>query len=150
MFGSLFFFSGELYRTWASDPFAKFFLPPYRDIEYFISYVGVRLFAPWLLSFLAAMLVSRIAEALDKKYESRFFEPEEIPLMAIGIFLSGYPGLFLYVLAILSGGVLLSAYYTLRSLGRAPLYYLWLPAAIFAILTENFLIPSGWRAAFIL
>ena len=120
----------------------KYALPPHQGLYYFFSYVGVRFLGPWVLAFLAALLVSRLAKKLNKRFEDRFFESEEIELMTLGIFLTGYPGFFIYLILILGVGSLVSVVYTLFSKGRMPFYYLWIPLALSAIIIENWLIPK--------
>lgn len=137
------------HEVWQSSPVMKYALPPYRGLYYFFSYVGVRFLGPWILAFLAALLVSRLAKKLNKRFEDRFFENEEIELMTLGIFLTGYPGFFIYLLLILGIGSLASLVYTLLSRGRMPFYYFWMPLALFAIIIENWLIPK-WGFADVL
>jgi hypothetical protein len=98
------------YRLWQASALSRFFLPPYQSWGYFFSYVGQRIFAPWLISFLAAIFISRLAGFFNRKYGERFFESEEISLMALGIFLTGYPGFFVYLILIFLGGILLSIF----------------------------------------
>ncbi|MEK9173245.1 MAG: hypothetical protein AAB594_01570 [Patescibacteria group bacterium] len=130
------------YEVWKTSPVMKYALPPHQGLYYFFSYVGVRFLGPWVLAFLAALLVSRLAKKLNKRFEDRFFESEEIELMTLGIFLTGYPGFFIYLILILGVGSLVSVVYTLFSKGRMPFYYLWIPLALSAIIIENWLIPK--------
>lgn len=150
IFGSSFFSAFAQYRAWQENGVAKFFLPPYQGIGYFLSTVYSRMFAPWLLSLIAAILASRLAGYCNRRFGERFFESEEIPLMALAIFLVGYPGFLFYIACMTAAGFLLSAFYSLFSKGRAPLYYLWLPMAIFVILIKNWLIPQSWLNIFVL
>ncbi|MBI3589446.1 MAG: hypothetical protein HY093_03510 [Candidatus Liptonbacteria bacterium] len=137
IFSLLTYWSYLQYELWSGEGgFGKFLLPPYQSIYYFFSYVGVRFFGPWILAFFAAILVSRLAKFLNRRFEERFFEPEEIELIALGTFLAGYPGFFFYLALILTVGVLFSAFYLLLSKGRLPLYYFWIPLAIFAIIMK--------------
>lgn len=138
------YWSVEQYKVWKASPFSQFFLPPYQPISYFISYVGVRFLAPWVLAFLAAALFSWVAKYFNRKFEERFFEKEEIELIALGVFLTGYPGFIFYLATILVAGALLSTFYSLLSRGRLPLYYFWMPFAIFAIIIKiKFLYTLG-------
>lgn len=137
------------YDAWHGSSFSKFFLPPYQPGLYFFSYIGWRIFAPWLLSLAAAYLASRLAEYWNARKGERFFEPGETRLFALGIFLAGYPGFLFYFAALLAAAVSLSAVYSFLRKGRAPLFYIWLPAAIFAILLKNSL-PGSFLNNFIL
>ncbi len=82
-----------------------------------------------------------VARFLNKKFEERFFEKEEIALIGLGVFLSGYPGFFFYLGIIMIFGVLVSLIYTILKKGRLPLYHFWLPASAFAMIIKVWLIP---------
>ena len=155
IFGLLTFWAILQYKLWGSSDLTKLFLPPHQSFGYFYSYVGKRFFAPWLISLLFAIVVSRTAKHLNKKYGERFFWNEEIELISFGIFLVGYPGFFIYLSLILVLGVLFSTFFTLLnfsleklgrasslfSKGRLPLYYFWIPTAILAIIIKVWLFP---------
>ncbi|MEK7547142.1 MAG: hypothetical protein AAB536_03130 [Patescibacteria group bacterium] len=137
------------YKLWKASALSVFLLPPYRDWSYFISYTGPRFFYPLLIAFFAAVVLKYVSEFLNRRFGERFFKPEESWFLAFGVFFTGYPGLFLYIPLILVAGILLSFFYFLLKKGRAPLFYLWLPVAIFAILLKN-QIPSSILNGFIL
>ena len=155
IFGTLVYWAVLQYRLWAGNDLTKTLLPPYQSFGYFYSYVGKRFFAPWLIALLFAIVVSRVSKLLNKKYGERFFENEEIELISFGIFLTGYPGFFIYLILILVLGVLFSTFFTLLnffleklgrassllSKGRLPLYYFWIPTAILAIIIKLWLFP---------
>ena len=148
IFGILGYWTYLHYETWSANSFTKAFLPPYQSFGYFYSYVGSRLVAPWLIALLAAYLVSGIAARLNKRFGGRFFEEEEVRFISLGTFLSGYPGFLFYLIFVLSSAVILSFFYTSMGRGRAPLYYLWLPLAIFAIIVKNWLLPGELLSQF--
>lgn len=149
VFGSSFYLAWLQYQAWASSgSFGKFLLPPYQKI-YFFYYVGWRIFTPWLVALAAAIIISQLAGFLNKRFGEKFLEPEEIKLLALGIFLTGWPGLLFFIAVALFSGLLWSITYHFLGKGRAPLFYLWLPAAIFAILIESML-PSEILNVFIL
>ena len=141
IFGFLVSDSVAQYKLWGGSEMTKMFLPPHQSIGFFISYVGFRFFAPWILAFLASWGISRLARKLNERFGERFFENEEIEFMALGIFLSGYPGFFVYLFLILTVGSLASVFYTIFSKGRMPLYYFWMPLAISAIIIVKWLAP---------
>jgi hypothetical protein len=85
---------------------------------------------------------------MNRFAHGRFFEPEEPWLAGTGAFLAGYPGFFAYVPLILIAGAALSGIYALNKKGRAPLYFLWLPAALLAILITKFLLPQHFTYQF--
>lgn len=160
IFGLLTYWAVLQYKLWGSSELTKHLLPPYRSFGYFYSYVGKRLFAPWFISLVFALVVSRTAKRLNKRFGERFFEREEIELISLGIFLTGYPGFFIYLTLVLLLAVLASAFFTLLnfsseklgrasslfSKGRLPLYYFWIPLAILAMIIKIWLFPAlGWQ-----
>lgn len=146
IFGIFLYWSKLQYELWGSGGFTKYMLPPYQGISYFLSYVGVRFWGPWVLAFLASVIVSRAAKYLNKKFGERFFENEEIELIALGVFLTGYPGFFIYLSLILVLGVMFSAAYQVLTKGRLPLYFFWMSMAVFAIIIKDWLVPAlGWE-----
>jgi len=136
------------YQVWSADPVSHLLIPPYTSAGYFIGYIGTRFFAHWILALLVALVLPAVASYFNRRSGERFFEKEELPLFALGIFLSGYPGFLFYIILLLLAELFLSAYYTARGKDRAPMYYLWLPLAIFAILITNWLIPREFTALF--
>ena len=84
------------------------------------------------------------ARVMNERHDKRFFEREEPLFFALGIFLSGYPGFLFYILTVFLIGILLSLYYAVMNKGRAPLYYAWFPAALFAILITNWAVPESF------
>ena len=142
IFGIAFYWSFLQYDVWQKHPLSKFLLPPYQSLTYYLQYVGTRIVAPWTISLLAALLLSELASRLNRRYGERFFEREETGFLALGLFLSGYPGFIFYILLLLTFELLFSMYYTLRGKGRAPLYYFWFPLSISAILIKNWLLPE--------
>ena len=142
------YWTATQYRVWHGDPVAKFLLPPYQSWSYFIGYVSDRFIGPFILSIAAAIFLMYIARTLNRRFGGRFFEPEEPVLFGIGVFLCGYPGMVFYVPLMLLVGALLTLWYQLRAKGRAPLYFLWLPVSLLAILITYFLLPPVLIAQF--
>ncbi len=137
-FGSAFYLAFSQYETWKGS----YFLPPYRSWSYFIFYVGSRVFVPLIVALLFAFILKFVCEFMNRRYHERFFEQEEGWLLALGVFLTGYPGLLVYIPLMLFAAFLLSVIYHFMKKGRTPLFYAWLPVAIFAILLES-LIPQS-------
>lgn len=141
VFALLFYQSYLQYQAWISDEFSKHFLPPYQSISYFVFYVAMRFFAPYLISLAAALIFLFFAKKINKKYEERFFEPEEPWFGALAFFLLSHPGwLFYFVFIIL---IYFIVHLLLLAISRKSLvislYYLWLPTAIFVILMQEWL-----------
>jgi len=125
-----------LYQATYEHPIGKFF-----DIEYvLISRIGVRIFAPYLISLIVAMFFMWIATKYNKKYNERFFEKEEIQIGGLSILLVGHPGWIFYLPAVIFVYLLLHIYHQIRhkSESRLPVYHLWVPTAIFVILISEY------------
>jgi len=142
------YFTYLQYESWSVNPLGKFYLPPHQGIDYFLFYTGTRIWGPWLIALAAAVLFGFLAHYFNRRFSERFFEQEEPWLFALGAFLTGYPGFLLYLVGVLFFGVLLSISYSLFSKGRAQLYWLWLPSALFVILMVQFVIPRGFLVQF--
>lgn len=131
-----------LYGAWQSGPLTVLLLPPHRSPAYFLGYVGARYLAPWVIAAAAAWAVYRSARFLNRRAGERFFEAEEPLMFAAAVFFVGYPGFIFYVLLLGVAAFLLTLAYSLFKLGRAPLYFLWFPAALFAILIMYEWLPA--------
>ena len=145
------FLSVLQYVAMASDPFSKFFVPPYQNIKYFIFAVaGVRIFAPYVMSFLISLIFLVVSSRYNKKFDEKFFEKEEIYMGSFSIFLVGHPQWMFYIIFLLLVYVLVQLYIRLvtrKVYERVPLYYLWVPTAIFVILISKYWLSSFdfWR-----
>jgi hypothetical protein len=140
--------SWQLYSSWLTSPINKFLLPPYTSFSYFARYVGTRLFAPFVVSLGAALLGGYIVSLLNRRYEERFFEKEEPYFFALCILCAGYPTFLFFIILFFLVGLIWSAVYQVSGKGRAPLYYLWFPTAILAILIVRFYLPVDILASF--
>jgi hypothetical protein len=144
----LFYQSYQQYQFWLENETAKYFLPPYQNINYFIFFIFARFFAPYLISLAVAFLFLFSAKRLNKKYGERFFEPEEPYLGALALFLTAWPGALFYfiglILIYLIIQIFIMFYYKFfvrvspREV-RVGLRYLWIPVGIFVILIEKWL-----------
>ncbi len=123
-----------LYTDWQANPLTKYLLPPYRSPAYFLGYIFWRVWGPWILAFLAALLAKWSAEFLNRRGGGRFFREEEPEMFAAAVFFCGWPGFIFYALVLAAAAAVLTAVYNFLGKGRAPLYFLWFPAALFAIL----------------
>lgn len=171
IFVLLFYQSFQQYQSWSQNEVSKYLLPPHRSINYFIFYVLARFFAPYLISLAVAILFLFSAKALNKKYQERFFYPEEPYFGALAIFLVSHPGWIIYIITVILIYLLIQIftliYYKLHSLTiersnaiersnqleqrlslrevRVSMHYVWLPAAIFVIIIINYWLQTlGW------
>ena len=140
--GATFYSAFARYQDWHEGTFTQYLLPPYQSADYFLADVGKKFFAAPLIALLAALILPRIAEFLNKKYEERFFYGEEFGLMRLGIFLVGYPGFLFYLVLVLGAGLALSYLFLLLGKGRAPFLYFWMPAAVLTIVLINWVLPE--------
>lgn len=129
------------YSLWSHHPVSRFLLPPYEGWGYFFMYAGMRFFAPFLISFAAALCAAGTMWWINRRYHERFFYHEEYWYAALSFFLVGYPGWLVYLILLLGVYVVIHACQLLFFHGRdarISLYYLWIPAAIFAILINTY------------
>ncbi len=146
--GALLYWVVALYISWKGSEIAKFFLPPYQSPVYFFE-TAWRFVGPWFLSGLAGSLLWKGAEYCNQKFGGRFLESGEAFLIGLGFFLSGYPGFLWYGAAMLALGLILSLIYEIAGWGRAPLYYWWVPVAMFGIILGNTVVPESLRTIFL-
>ena len=147
VFSFLFYDSYLQYSVWSQNEVTKLFLPPHQPINYFLFYVGMKFFGPYLISLIFAFLFFFVAKYLNKKYQERFFYEEEFFIGALAIFLIGYPLAIFYLIGVIS--IYLLAHFVLagasKNFGeRLSTYYLWLPIAIFVILISEWLVGLEW------
>ena len=64
-------------------------------------------------------------------------EREEYHLLALGIFLVGYPGFIFYIPIVLISGIIASLIF-IKKTERLPLYHFWIPTALIVILITEF------------
>lgn len=137
----LFYNSFQQYQSWSQNEVSKYLLPPHQSINYFIFYVLTRFFGPYLISLGAGLIFLLLAKILNKKYDERFFYPEEYYLGGISIFLTGHPGWLFYAVFLLIAYLLIHFYslFIIHNPERLSLYYLWIPMAIFVIIISKWL-----------
>ncbi len=142
VFTSIFFQIRQHYRLWLEDDVSKYLLPPYQDIGYFLFYAFTRFLAPYLISLAIALLFLLTAKVINKRYQKRFFYPEEPYVGALAIFLTSHPGWVLYSVIFISAYLafhLFEAGIHRHIYRRISTYWLWLPAAIFVIIIQRWL-----------
>lgn len=141
------YYSWNLYSVWQTNPVTAALLPPATPISYFIFYVFMWCFASYVLSFFMAILFLLAAQIINKKSGERFFEKEEPWLGATAIFLSGHPGWLVYLPCLVGSYLLVHVFFRLKMGSaavkeerdsRLPLYYFWIPVALFVILICRF------------
>ncbi|MBI5306016.1 hypothetical protein HZB04_00260 [Candidatus Wolfebacteria bacterium] len=153
IFALSFYYSYQQYVFWESAAPSKYLLPPYVGINYFIQYVGFKIFGPYLVSLASALIILFLMKSLNKKYEEKFFYSEEPYSAALAMFLSGWPGALFYfiglILIYLISHFFISIYYKLflkinLSEVRVSLRLWWIPTAIIAIILSNWLQITDW------
>lgn len=152
-FSLLFYQSYKQYQFWSQNEVSRYLLPPHQSINYFIFYALARFFAPYLISLAAAVLFLISANLLNKKYQERFFYPEEYYLGAISLFLVGHPGWLFYLALLIVIYLIIHLVALMRNnadsnaeqrgmVRRISLYYLWLAVAIFVIIFNKLFLSS--------
>lgn len=136
---------------WKQNELSSYLLPPYQSIDYFIYYCFNRFFAAYAISAIISFLFLFSASFLNKKCGECFFEPEEPYFGALAIFLTAWPGFLVYIVFLVFIYFLIHLYSLFvihDSSKRFSLYYLWLPASLFAIIINNFSIQNiaVWQA----
>lgn len=153
VFSSLIYYSYQQYIIWQSAEPSKFLLPPYQSINYFFYYISMRFFASYIVSLLISVLFLFSAKYYNKKYDERFFYPEEIYLGALALFLSGHPGWLFYFIGLILIYLFLHLLLVVSRKSsakktRISLYYWWILLAIFVMLLNNLLIKLDWWKLF--
>ena len=104
---------------------------------WFLDYVRLHYWNDYLISLPVAILFALVGYYFNKKYNERFFEKEELFLIAIGILFVGYPGFFFYIPLVLLASIIASAIFVKRG-ERLPLYHFWMPTAVAALFAIHF------------
>ena len=106
------------------------------SIVYFIEYSVWRFWSPALAALVVSLILILIVRFLNKKNEEKFLEKEEPFLFGTGIVLAGYPIFLVYILTFFLLFLAVNIFKTVKnkSADRVSPYYLWLPAALIAII----------------
>lgn len=137
----------ELFNLWLGHEFGKLFLPPYQDFTYFYFEALTRFFAPYIASFVFAILVLYVASWYNRKFDNKFFEKEEPYMAALSIFLTGHPGWILYLFVTFGAYLVFHTLIQLRPSMRGerlPLYHFWVPSAVFVILISEYVLAHNY------
>ncbi len=117
---------------------------------WFLSYIRLHYWDEYIFSLIGALLFYLAGKYLNDAKDERFFEKEEIWLGMLGIFIVGYPAWFFYIALMLVVPALLSLVF-LKNNERLPLYYFWIPTALFVILIVHYLLEGfAWWGKFII
>jgi hypothetical protein len=134
-FSFLFYYSHAQFLVWLAGPPGAYLIPPYQGIGYFVFYVLMRFWAPYLLSAGVAGLFLFAMYYGNRRWQERFFYPDEVYLIALAIFMVGNPlwiGYLLVTLLVYCLYVLTRRVIT-RKNERVTFYYFWLPIALICI-----------------
>ncbi|HOB89754.1 MAG TPA: hypothetical protein PKG74_00270 [Candidatus Colwellbacteria bacterium] len=144
------YYSFDLYSVWKTNPVTAAMLPPTSPINYFIFYVFVWAFAPYVLSLMAALVFFLAFRISNKKSGEKYFENEEPWFAATAIFLCSWPGWLVYLVCLILIYLLIHLFSKIKAKflnqtpksERIPLYYLWVPLAIFVIVACQLWLPA--------
>jgi hypothetical protein len=145
------YYSRNLYVVWGQSPIMRAMLPPTTPINYFLFYVFIWAFAPYLLSLAAALILMWALKLSNRKSGGKYCETEEPWIAATAIFLCGWPGWLVYLIILivtyLLAHLLFSVSRRLRRCewidDRLPLYHLWIPIAACSILISKLWLPGA-------
>lgn len=139
--GVLLVYSHLQYYGWLSNGITELLLPPYTSIFYFLQYVFFKIWFPHIVSFLFAVSAFCMMKWMNKKKKGILFFDDEYYIAAIAIFLSGYPGVLVYIpLFFLVYAFILI--FQRRKYERFSSYFLWFPVALCAILVSKFILEG--------
>lgn len=138
VFGWSVFLSWQQYEIWVNGEFAEIFFQ--NGLNYFLGYSFIHFFLNYLISLAVALLFLAAAFWLNKKFQERFFEEGEPYLGALAIFAMGQPLWLVYLIAVMSFGVLGTIFLKFRAKtrnSRFPFYYFWIPVAIIILIIDK-------------
>lgn len=90
------FLSVLQYIVWRGSDFSRFFLPPFTNISYFLTYVFFHFWLPSLLVATVALAVFLLLK-LIKKYRNDAISQEELSLILLSGLLVGWPNFVVLV-----------------------------------------------------
>ncbi len=141
-FSFLVYYSHLQFTAWLTGGApAVYLIPPYQGMGYFLFYALMRFWATYILSLAVAALFLLAMQYGNRRWQNRFFYPDEIYLVALSIFVVGNP-LWIGYLLVTFGAyclyVLGRRLYT-RKNERVTFYYFWLPIAIVCLVATPLL-----------
>lgn len=133
------------YETWLLGDATQFLLPPHQSSFYFLQYISWRFWAPYFISLFSSFMIGFFAHWYNKRHGNDLLDEEEPLLIALAIFLVGYPGWILYGLVIIALALYILIVRALfRLFDKFSLYDFWLPIAAFVILIMRWLATTQW------
>ncbi|MBI4991752.1 MAG: hypothetical protein HZB99_00850 [Candidatus Harrisonbacteria bacterium] len=147
IFGLAGYYSWAQYKLWQGNEIGKFFLPPYRNLDYFVFFIRTRFFNQYLLSLIVGIIFLAATRYLNKRFGERFFELIEPYLLATAIFSVGHPAWLVYLFVLLISALILSfvsSHLSFVKSERLSFYYLWLPTAFLTIIISKWLSVLPW------
>lgn len=142
------------YLVWQADETAKYLLPPYQSVSYFLFYSYGRIISALVISFAAALLFLFLTQYLNRRFQERFFCPEEPYLGAIAILIVGHPLWLLYLMLIILTTLIgtfikkiiphVSCFKFQVSCQRFSPCHFWIPLAIFIIIINKLAVAHNW------
>jgi len=143
------------YSIWQTSELTNRLLPPYQPIGFFLSYGFSRFLIPLIFSVAAALIFLFLTKYLNRRFQERFFYPEESYLGAIAILIISHPlwavYLILIILSVLIGTLAKKIILKLKTnnqqviTNRFSPYYLWTLLAIFIIIINKIATAHNWE-----
>lgn len=99
------FSSVSQYYIWKKGGASQFFLPPHISINYFLGYSFYHFFLNNVIAIVFSLFFGFLFWFLNRDYENRFMNAEEIPLIILGGLIVGWPNFVLYIFLALFTGI---------------------------------------------
>jgi len=123
---------------WSLNSFTKILLPPYTSWKYALNYSLFRFAWGNCFTIVFALFVIWVMEKMNKKFDERFFYPEEKWLCALGIITNPWPRCFVFLILLLLTFLIIQTLNILREWKRnkkvkqerLSMLYLWLPISL--------------------
>jgi len=102
------------YFSWKNNPLSKHLLPPDTSLVYFLGYSFLHYFFSPLINVIFSFLVFFGLKKFNQKFEETFLYDEEPYLASFSILITGWPNCLIYLILILSLGVIFHLFHYLR------------------------------------
>lgn len=133
-------FSVITYINWRNDELMRFALQIENGYFAFFFTVFMRFFASHIIALIFMGVLVIAMHYLNKRFDEKFFEKEEVLMAFIAGFFAGFPGVLFFILMLIIVYFIAHIINAIRkkSLEREviSLYYFWLPVSIFVIIVS--------------
>ncbi len=124
------------YWAWSQSPTTSFFL----EIPYLIKFSFNHYWLIPLITVFSAFIIYKTTKIINQRFEERFFYDQEPYLIALGIILSPWPWLIIFIVCVVLVLLVLqlinlilywkNRYFKTALEDRIPMLFLWIPASL--------------------